>query len=74
MCKVCLGWFQPLKRAMKAMGSPNFVPEQIETCTMSYSAVSYLKKLKNQVSENLSTVLVMCTSSLSCHLWTAYLQ
>ena len=43
---VCL---QPLKRAMKAMGSPNFVPEQIETCTMSYAAVSYLKKLKNQV-------------------------
>jgi len=35
---------------MKAMGSPNFVPEQIETCTMSYAAVSYLKKLKNQVS------------------------
>jgi len=34
---------------MKAMGSPNFVPDQIETCTMSYTAVSYLKKLKNQV-------------------------
>jgi integrator complex subunit 6 len=33
---------------MKAMGSPNFVPEQIENCMMSYTVVSYLKKLKNQ--------------------------
>jgi len=48
---------------MKAMGSPNFVPDQIETSTMSYATVSYLKKLKNQVIYS-SLVYQMCCNCL----------
>ena len=39
--------FQPLRRALARLGAPNLVPDQLDNC-LSYSVVSYLKKLKNQ--------------------------
>lgn len=38
---------QPLRRALQRMGGPNLIPDQMDNC-LSYSVVSYLKKLKNQ--------------------------
>ena len=38
---------QPLKRALHRLGLGNLVPDQLEN-SLSYSVVSYLKKLKNQ--------------------------
>lgn len=37
----------PLRRALARMGAPSLVPENMENC-LSYSVISYLKKLKNQ--------------------------
>ncbi|XP_076454047.1 integrator complex subunit 6-like isoform X2 [Babylonia areolata] len=37
----------PLRRALGRMGAPNLIPENIDTC-LSYSVITYLKKLKNQ--------------------------
>ena len=45
---VCL-LHQPLRRALGRMGAPNLIPDSIDTC-LSYSVITYLKKLKNQVS------------------------
>ncbi len=42
--------FQPLRRALARVGVQNLVPDQLDNC-LSYSVVSYLKKLKNQVGE-----------------------
>ena len=46
-CDVVCG-VQPLRRALSRMGVANLVPDQMDNC-LSYSVVSYLKKLKNQV-------------------------
>ena len=40
-------FWQPLRRAMSRMGAHNLVPDNMDNC-LSYSVVSYLKKLKNQ--------------------------
>ncbi|KAL5005014.1 hypothetical protein ScPMuIL_018470 [Solemya velum] len=37
----------PLRRAMARMGAPNLVPDNLDNC-LSYSVITYLKKLKNQ--------------------------
>ena len=39
---------QPLKRALARMGAHNLVPDSMDNC-LSYSVITYLKKLKNQV-------------------------
>lgn len=39
---------QPLKRALARMGAPNLVPDNMDN-SLSYSVITYLKKLKNQV-------------------------
>lgn len=37
----------PLRRALARMGAPNLVPDNLDNC-LSYSIITYLKKLKNQ--------------------------
>ncbi|PVD18932.1 hypothetical protein C0Q70_21491 [Pomacea canaliculata] len=37
----------PLRRALVRMGAPNLVPDNLDNC-LSYSVITYLKKLKNQ--------------------------
>lgn len=44
---------QPLRRALQRLGVQNLVPDNLDNC-LSYSVVSYLKKLKNQVKSTLS--------------------
>ncbi|KAK3590010.1 hypothetical protein CHS0354_035043 [Potamilus streckersoni] len=45
--KTMPGYFaQPLKRALGRMGAHNLVPDNLDNC-LSYSIVTYLKKLKN---------------------------
>ncbi|WAR03236.1 INT6A-like protein [Mya arenaria] len=38
--------FKPLKRALARMGAHNLVPDNMDNC-LSYSVITYLKKLKN---------------------------
>ncbi|KAK2155545.1 hypothetical protein LSH36_237g04058 [Paralvinella palmiformis] len=40
----------PLRRALSRMGAQNLIPDQMDSC-LSYSVVSYLKKLKNKAKE-----------------------
>lgn len=44
---------QPLRRALTRMGAPNLVPDNMDN-SLSYSVITYLKKLKNQVCMNKS--------------------
>ncbi|KAJ8310005.1 hypothetical protein KUTeg_011870 [Tegillarca granosa] len=39
--------WQPLRRALARMGAPNLVPDNMDN-SLSYSVITYLKKLKNQ--------------------------
>lgn len=39
---------QPLKKALRMMGAPNLIAENMD-CGLSYSVISYLKKLSQQV-------------------------
>lgn len=40
--------WQPLKKALRMMGAPNLIADTID-CGLSYSVISYLKKLSQQV-------------------------
>lgn len=40
--------FQPLKKAVRMMGAPNLIADNVEY-GLSYSVISYLKKLSQQV-------------------------
>lgn len=40
---------QPLKKALRMMGAPNLISDNMD-CGLSYSVISYLKKLSQQVS------------------------
>lgn len=42
-----LNCLQPLRRALTRMGAPNLVPDNMDN-SLSYSVITYLKKLKNQ--------------------------
>ena len=42
-----LYYVTPLRRALARMGIHNLVPDQLDSC-LSYSVISYLKRLKNQ--------------------------
>lgn len=42
-----LYYASPLRKALSRIGINNLVPDHMENC-LSYSVVSYLKKLKNQ--------------------------
>ena len=46
---IVLFYLQPLKRALGRMGAHNLVPDNMEN-VLSYSVITYLKKLKNMVS------------------------
>ncbi|CAI9726681.1 Hypothetical predicted protein [Octopus vulgaris] len=37
----------PLRKALQRMGAPSLIPDNMENC-LSYSVITYLKKLKNQ--------------------------
>lgn len=39
---------KPLKKALRMMGAPNLISDNID-CGLSYSVISYLKKLSQQV-------------------------
>lgn len=47
---------QPLKRALSRMNMHYFVPDNLDNC-LSYSVVSYLKKLKNQAKVELEKMV-----------------
>lgn len=47
VCKLS-GRFQPLRKALRVMGAPNLLADSMEY-GLSYSVVSYLKKLSQQV-------------------------
>lgn len=40
--------WQPLKKALRMMGAPNLIADTMD-CGLSYSVISYLKKLSQQV-------------------------
>lgn len=44
-----LVWLKPLKKALRMMGAPNLISDNMD-CGLSYSVISYLKKLSQQVS------------------------
>lgn len=48
---------QPLKKALRMMGAPNLIADTID-CGLSYSVISYLKKLSQQVSDACTQVLL----------------
>lgn len=41
-------FWQPLKKALRMMGAPNLIADTMD-CGLSYSVISYLKKLSQQV-------------------------
>lgn len=45
-------FWQPLKKALRMMGAPNLIAENMD-CGLSYSVISYLKKLSQQVRSHL---------------------
>ena len=50
--RVCFGT-QPLKKALRMMGVPNLIADNMD-CGLSYSVISYLKKLSQQVIQSSS--------------------
>ncbi|XP_013400785.1 integrator complex subunit 6 [Lingula anatina] len=56
----------PLRRALSRMGVPNLVPENMENC-LSYSVISYLKKLKNQAKQDYDRLVASVGQKIPLH-------
>ncbi|KAK6195809.1 hypothetical protein SNE40_001162 [Patella caerulea] len=56
----------PLRRALARMGAPNLVPDQMDNC-LSYSVITYLKKLKNQAKVEMDRLLASVGQKVPVH-------
>ncbi|ESO86410.1 hypothetical protein LOTGIDRAFT_179396 [Lottia gigantea] len=56
----------PLRRALARMGAPNLVPDQMDNC-LSYSVITYLKKLKNQAKVEMDRLLASVGQKIPVH-------
>ncbi|XP_060595337.1 integrator complex subunit 6-like [Ruditapes philippinarum] len=57
---------QPLKRALARMGAHNLVPENMDNC-LSYSVITYLKKLKNMAKMEMDRLVASVGSKVPPH-------
>ncbi|KAL4220725.1 Integrator complex subunit 6 [Mactra antiquata] len=57
---------QPLKRALARMGAHNLVPDNMDNC-LSYSVITYLKKLKNMAKMEMDRLVASVGSKIPPH-------
>lgn len=57
---------QPLKRALARMGAHNLVPDSMDNC-LSYSVITYLKKLKNQAKMEMDRLIASVGTKVPPH-------
>lgn len=57
---------QPLKRALARMGAHNLVPDNLDNC-LSYSVITYLKKLKNMAKMEMDRLVASVGSKVPPH-------
>lgn len=56
----------PLKRALARMGAPNLVPDNMDN-SLSYSVITYLKKLKNQAKIEMDRLIASVGQKVTLH-------
>lgn len=56
----------PLKRALARMGAPNLVPDNMDN-SLSYSVITYLKKLKNQAKIEMDRLIASVGQKVPTH-------